>query len=182
MVEFTPGLAFLLGNWLGGIFLGAGLAAIATGLAIFLRWRWDRSLPWLAISIFALTVVMLIAGLIFEDATFVKVTNTVGSLAFALIIVAGLFMRPNLLKRTLGYKIHMVDRGWVLLHWVWIGISLLRAGANEVMWRNFSDDIWAVYNGLSDFAWIGVMVVVTSVIAHVYWNGSDDLADSASTS
>ena len=122
----------------------------------------------------ALTVVMLIAGLIFDDTTFVKVSNTVGSLAFAAIIAAGLLMRPNLLKRTLGYKIHMSDPGWVTLHWVWIGISVMRAGANEVMWRGFSDEVWAVYNGLSDFGWIGVMVVATSVIAHMFWNGPED--------
>ncbi|MEO0747115.1 MAG: septation protein IspZ [Pseudomonadota bacterium] len=174
LVEFAPGIAFLIGNWLGGIFLGAGLAAVATGLAIALRWRWDRSLPWLAISIFGLTVVMLIAGLIFDDTTFVKVSNTVGSLAFAVIIASGLLMRPNLLKRTLGYKIHMSDAGWVTLHWVWIGISVMRAAANEVIWRNFSDSTWAIYNGVSDFAWIGVMVVATSVIAHKFWNGPED--------
>ena len=31
LVEFTPGIAFLIGNWLGGIFLGAGLAAVDVG-------------------------------------------------------------------------------------------------------------------------------------------------------
>ncbi len=177
LIEFLPGLAFLIGNALDGIFLGAGLAALATVIAIVLRWKWDRSLPWLAISIFALTAVLLVAGLIFDDTTYVKVSNTVGSIAFAVIIGAGMLMRPSLLKRTLGYRIHMTDAGWRLLHWVWIAISLLRAGANEVMWRSFSDGVWAIYNGVSDFAWIGVMVVATSVIAHRFWNGPEDEAD-----
>ncbi|MEO0772721.1 MAG: septation protein IspZ [Pseudomonadota bacterium] len=174
IIEFTPGIAFLIGNAAGGIFMGAGLAALATVIAMALRWHWDRSLPWLAISIFGLTAVLLVAGLLFDDTTWVKVSNTVGSLAFAVIVGLGLLMRPNLLKRTLGYSIQMEDRGWVLLHWVWIGLSLLRAAANEVMWRNFPDGVWAVYNGLSDIGWVLVIVVATSVVAHVFWNGADD--------
>jgi intracellular septation protein len=173
IVEFIPGIAFLVGNALGGIFVGAGLAAAATVLAIVLRWRWDRSLPWLAISIFALTLVLLIAGLIFDDTTFVKVSATVGSLAFAAIIAAGTLMRPSLLKRTLGYKIRMSDRGWTLLHWTWVALSLVRAAINEIVWRNLSDNAWAIYNGVSDFAWIGLFVVVTWGMAHKFWNGAD---------
>ena len=58
-VELAPGIAFLIGNWIGGIFVGAGLAAVATGLAIVLRWHWDRSLPWFAISLFGLSAALL---------------------------------------------------------------------------------------------------------------------------
>ena len=51
-LELVPGVAFVIGSYAGGLFLGAGLAAAATVGAIWLRWRWDRSLPWLAIAIF----------------------------------------------------------------------------------------------------------------------------------
>lgn len=173
IVEFIPGIAFLIGNALGGLFLGAGLACLATVVAIVLRWRWDRDLPWLAIAIFALTLVLLIAGLIFDDTTFIKISATVGSLAFAVIIAVGMIPRPCLLKRSLGYKIKITDGGWQALHLSWILLSMARAMANETVWRSMSDNIWAIYNGLSDFAWFALFYVATSAIAHRYWNGPE---------
>lgn len=168
-VELIPGLAFIAGSFMGGLFMGAGLAAVATAAAVFLRWRWDKSLPWLAISVFALTVILLIAGLVFDDTTYVKISPTIGSLAFAAIIAGGLALRPSLLRRTLGDSLHMTARGWAILHVAWIGLSIVRAGMNEVVWRKASDDHWAVYNGLSDFVWLGLFVAVTWVVANRFW-------------
>lgn len=169
-LELIPGPAFLLGNAIGGIFAGAGLAAVATTVAILLRWRWDRSLPLMAISIFALTLGFLAVGLVLDDATYVKLSNTLGSLAFAVIIAFGMLARPSLLRRTLGYSIHMTDDGWRVLHLTWIAISVARAAANEVMWRNVSDRTWAIYNGVSDIAWIALFFLATSVVANRFWN------------
>jgi intracellular septation protein len=168
-VELVPGLAFILGSYLGGLFMGAGLAAIATAAAIWLRWRWDRSFPWLAMAIFALTFALLLAGLAFDDTTFVKISPTIGSLAFAAIIGCGRFLRPSLLERTLGYAIKMTGRGWNVLHLAWMGLSVVRAGLNELVWRSASEGAWTVYNGLSDFVWLGLFFAMTWLIAHIHW-------------
>lgn len=172
VVELVPGPAFLLGNFLGGIFVGAALATVATAFAILLRWRWDRTLPLMAISILALTLVLLAVGLVLEDTTYIKVSNTVSSLAFAAIVACGMFLRPSLLHRTLGYTIHMTDGGWRILHLIWIALSVARALANEIVWRSFSDSAWAIYNGVSDIAWIGFFFAATSIVAHRNWAGS----------
>lgn len=172
VIELIPGPAFLIGNALGGIFVGAGFATVATAVAITLRWRWDRSLPLMAISIFVLTLFLLIVGLVLDDTTYIKFSNTIGSLTFAAIIALGMLLRPSLLRRTLGYTIHMKAQGWHILHVGWISLSIMRAAANEIMWRNVSDDTWAIYNGVSDIAWIGVFFLVTSAVAHRYWDES----------
>lgn len=169
LVELIPGPAFLIGNVFGGIFMGAGFAAVATALAILLRWRWDRTLPLMAISIFSLTAVLLGVGLIVDNTLYVKISNTVGSLVFAAIVAFGMLLKPSLLRRTLGYSIHMTKKGWRILHLSWISLSMARAMANEIVWRNLSDQAWAIYNGVSDIAWIGVFFLVTSVLAHRYW-------------
>lgn len=173
LFELIPGPAFLVGNMIGGIFMGAGFATVATGLAIVLRWRWDRTVPLMAISIFALTIVLLSIGLVLNDATYVKVSNTVGSLAFAAIVGSGMFLDPSLLRRTLGYSLHMTVEGWRALHIVWIGLSVARAAVNEIVWRNVPDRTWAIYNGMSDIAWIALFFVTTSMVAHRYWDKPD---------
>jgi intracellular septation protein len=169
VVELIPGPAFLIGNALGGIFLGALLATAATALAIWLRWRWDRDLPWLAISIFGLTVILLVVGLLLNDTICIKLSNTIGSLAFAGIVAVGMIARPSLLERSLGHSLQMTAKGWTTLHVVWISVSVARAGANEVVWRNASDQTWAIFNGLSDMVWIGVFVLATYLTAHRHW-------------
>lgn len=171
-LELVPGVAFIIGSYAGGVFLGAGFAAAATAAAIWLRWRWDRSLPWLAIAIFALTFVLLLTGLAFDDAIFVKVAPTVGSLAFAAIIGGGFFLRPSLLERTLGYSLQMTRRGWHVLHMMWIGLSVFRAALNELVWRHASEGAWTLYNGLSDFVWLGLFFVMTWLVARVHWQES----------
>ena len=130
----------------------------------------------MAISIFVLTVVLLTVGLILEDTTYVKVSNTIGSIGFAAIVGLGLFLNPSLLRRTLGHSIQMEPSGWWVLHLGWVVLSIARAVANEIVWRTLSDRTWAIYNGVSDIAWIGLFFVVTSVVAHRYWEdeGSTD--------
>lgn len=172
-VELLPGMAFVIGSYAGGLFWGAGLAAFSTVVAVLLRWQWDRSLPWLAIAILALTAILLLAGLAFDDTTFVKVSPTVGSLAFAAIVGCGYFLRPSLLERTLGYSLCLSRRGWSLLHVVWVGLSILRAALNEVIWRNGTERAWVLYNGFSDFAWLGLFVFVTWVVAGLYWHDAE---------
>ena len=173
IVELLPGPAFLLGNALGGIFVGAGFGVAATIAAILLRWRWDRRLPLLALSIFGLTIVLLGLGLVMDDTTYVKISNTAGSLAFAAIIAAGAWLQPSLLRRTLGYSIHVSDAGWRMLHIGWITLSLARAALNEAIWRSTSDGAWALYNGISDIVWIGLFFAVTFAVAHLYWDEPD---------
>ncbi|MFM8746965.1 MAG: inner membrane-spanning protein YciB [Aestuariivirga sp.] len=169
-LELFPGPAFLVGNAMGGIFAGAGLGAVATAAAIALRWKWDRRLSLMAMSIFGLTLFLLAAGLFFDNTFFVKVSNTVGSLALAAIVAVGMLLRPSLLQRTLGYSIHLTDQGWRVLHLAWISLSIARGATNELVWRNFSDHTWAIYNGLSDFAWIGLFFLLTHGVARQYWN------------
>jgi len=170
LLELIPGPAFLIGNATGGIFVGAGFATVATVIAVFLRWRWDQRLPLMAISILALTLILLSLGLVFDDTTWVKVSNTIGSVLFAVILAGGTLLRPSLLRRTLGYSLHLTNTGWRLLHTTWICLSLARAFANEVIWRTVEDHIWATYNGLSDIGWIGVFYLATSQIARRHWD------------
>lgn len=168
-LELFPAVAFLVGNAVGGLFVAAGAASVMTALAVALRWHWDRSLPWLALATFALALVLLLAGLVFNDTTFIKVRSTIGSVAFAIIVMAGTLLRPSLLRRTLGYRLRMTGRGWRVLHGAWIALALLSAAANEVVWRNTSDDTWATYNAMSGFALFGLYYAVTSIVAHRHW-------------
>lgn len=173
-LELLPGIAFLIGNALGGLFVAAGAARAVTVLAVGLRWRWDRRVPWLAVATLGLALVLLAAGLAFESRTFIKVRSTIGSLAFAAIVGVGALFRPSLLRRTLGYKLRMADRGWRVLHAAWIGLALASAAANEAVWRTTSDDAWATYSAASGPALFALYWLVTRTVAERYWLGDGE--------
>ena len=169
ILELLPGMAFLLGNAIGGLLWAAAVAIVATALAVGLRWRWDGRVPWLAVSTLVLALVLTGFGIAFNDETFVLIRPTVGALAFAAIIGVGALVRPSLLQRTLDYRLRIDQQGWRVLHLAWIALALLSALANEIAHRALTTDQWAIYNVLSDPALIGLIWVATRSVAKRHW-------------
>lgn len=168
-LELLPGLAFLAGHAVGGLFWAAGAAVIATAVAVVLRWRWDGRVPWLAVATLILALVLTGLGLVFDDAAFIMVRPTVGALAFAMVLAAGALARPSLVRRTLDYRLRIEDAGWRVLHAAWIGLALLSALANELARRILTTDQWALYNVLSDPVLIALIYGATRTVAEIYW-------------
>jgi len=174
ILELLPGAAFLIGNAAGGLLWAAGAAAATTGAAAALRWRWDGRAPWLALSILAIALVLTIFGVVMKEEAFVLVRPTVGAVAFAAIIALGALGDPSLLRRTLGYRLRIEERGWPVLHIVWIALALLSAAANEAARRGLSTDQWALFNALSDPVLVALIYLGTRLVAQRYWVHSRD--------
>ena len=170
VLEFLPGIAFLIANAYGGLLMTAGITTVATAVAVFLRWQWDGSIPWLAVSTLGLAVVLTGFCLALSDETFVLVRPTVGAVAFSAILAIGAFAKPSLLKRSLGYRLHLEDVGWHVLHGTWISLALCSAIANEITRRLLNPDQWAIYNVASDPALFGLLYFTTRLVAERYWS------------
>lgn len=170
VLELLPGIAFLIGNAMGDLLWGAGAAVLATALAVALRWRWDGRLPWLAVATLLLTFVLTGASLVLRDAAFITLRPTIGALAFAALVGAGALARPPLLRRSLGYRLHLTGRGWSVLHGAWIAAALLSALANEIARRALEPDGWALFNALSDPALFALVWLATRTVAERHWN------------
>jgi intracellular septation protein len=177
IMELVPGVAFLLGNASGGLFWAAGAAMTATGAAVALRWKWDGRAPLMAVSILGITLTLTFFGVVLDDTTFVLIRPTVGAVAFAVIIGLGVLAEPSLLKRTLGYRLRIEDRGWRILHIVWAALALLTAVANEVARRVLTTEQWAFFNAISDPALIALIYLGTRLVTRWYWVLSEDKND-----
>lgn len=169
ILELLPGIAFLIGNAVHGLFWGAGAAAAATLIAVALRWRWDGQTPWLAVATLLLTLVLTGAAIVLNNATFVLVRPTVGALAFAAIVAVGALPSPSLLQRALGYRLQLTDGGWRVLHGAWIAAALGAALANEIARRALAPDGWAIFNALSDVGLFALIWLLTRLVAERYW-------------
>lgn len=169
VLEFLPGLVFLLANAVSNLFVATGAAIVAALVAVFLRYRIDGQIPFLAVSTVVLSVLLLGIGLALDDERYIKMKPTIGGVAFVVILASGMIFKPSLLQRSLGYKLDITATGWNLLHMAWIVLALLLALANELVWRNTTTDFWVAYNALSGPATFALYWAVTYGLAWWYW-------------
>lgn len=170
VIEFMPGVIFLLMNAVWGL-VPATIAAIGgTLLAILMRYRIDRQLPYLAIATVTLSVTLLAVSIALDDEEFIKIRSTVGGVAFAMILVTGSMFRPSLLERSVGYKLMLLPSGWRALHFSWGALALTFAAMNELVWRNTTTDIWVVYGTIIGPIAFAVYWGTTWIVSWYYWD------------
>lgn len=131
--------------WATGAFM------VAIVLALLVSLRVERRVP--LMTAFTAVFVLIFGGLTLylQDDYFIKVKSTILNCLFAGLLTAGLAMGRSFLKVVLGDAIQLDDAGWKALTVRWIGFFLFLAAANEIMWRNFSEDAWV------SFKFFGVM-------------------------
>jgi intracellular septation protein len=173
-LEFAPIAVFFLVNWLWGLMAATAAVMAATVLCVALGWRLERRIPVFGIVTVALVVVMGGLTLVFDDADFIKVKPTVGKLLFALALLVGMHLRPSMLERALGTMVFLSARGWRVLHWRWIGLAVMWAGANEVARRVLTTDEWVTFVTVLSIASIVSYIVCTRLTAPAYWTGPVD--------
>lgn len=88
LIEFLPGLVFLLINAISNLFVATGAATIAALVAVFLRYRIDGQIPFLAVSTVVLSVVLSVLllgiGLAMNDERYIKMKPTIGGITYGL--------------------------------------------------------------------------------------------------
>lgn len=129
----------------GSIFWATGAFMVAIVISLLVSLRVERRIP--PMAAFTAVFVLVFGGLTLylQDDFFIKVKSTIVNVLFALLLSAGLMTGRSFLKIVLGEAIQLSDEGWRLLTLRWIGFFLFLAGANEVVWRNFSDETWVAF-------------------------------------
>jgi intracellular septation protein len=127
------------------VFIATGvfMAAMAVGVA-FGYYKERRLSPMAAISF---VVVLVFGGLTIwlHNDLFIKIKPTIIYLIFATILAGGLATRRSLIKNLFDHAFQLDEEGWRLLTWRWVFFFLAMAAANEIVWRNFSLQVWAGY-------------------------------------
>ena len=125
----------------GFIMLTAGFVVlIAAASAVF--WRLTGKLS--PMQLVTLVVVLFMGGMTiwFNDERFIKMKPTLVYVFFAAVLGFGLMRGKSFLKLVMDDALPMREEGWMILT---KRIALFFAGLavlNEVIWRNFSTQIW----------------------------------------
>lgn len=126
----------------GPIFTATALFIIATLISLAVSLALTRRLP---IMPFITGIVVLIFGgltLWLQDETFIKMKPTIVNTLFGAVLLGGLLFGKSLLGYVFDSVFKLTDEGWRKLTMRWGLFFLALAVLNEIVWRNFSTDVW----------------------------------------
>lgn len=153
-LELGPLMVFFFANargqaiadWLGigmePIFLATAAFMIATILSLTVSRVKFGKLP--VMPMISGVVVFIFGGLTLylHDETFIKMKPTIVNSLFGTILLVGLLFGKSLLGYVFDSVFQLNAEGWRILTKRWGVFFFFLAFVNEVVWRNFSTDMW----------------------------------------
>ena len=159
-LELGPLLIFFFGNlrgeWLaktfpeltaigGPLLIATALFMAATVLSLIISKIVFKHLP---VMPFVSGIVVLVFGglsIWLQDETFIKMKPTIVNTLFGVTLLGGLAFGTSLLGYVFNAAFQLDAEGWRKLTLRWGLFFLFLAVLNEVVWRNFSDDVWVSF-------------------------------------
>ena len=115
---------------------------IATTIAVLISYIIEKKIP--IMPTVGAVIILIFGGLTwyFKNPIFIFLKPTIINLLFAFTLYMGILLKKPLLKHLLGANLKLLDEGWDILTKRWIGLFIVLAILNEVVWRNFSEALW----------------------------------------
>lgn len=160
VLELGPLLIFFFGNlrgeWLaktfpelsaigGPLLIATALFMVATVISLIISKIVFKHLP---VMPFVSGIVVLVFGglsIWLQDETFIKMKPTIVNTLFGVVLLGGLAVGTSLLGYVFNAAFQLDAEGWRKLTLRWGIFFLFLAVLNEVVWRNFSDDVWVSF-------------------------------------
>ncbi len=158
IMELGPLLVFFATNALAGIFAGTAAFMVATVLSLVaahIRYHKIAVMP-----IISGIIVLIFGGLTLylHNETFIKLKPTIVYSMFAVLLAAGLLLKKPLLELLFGSAFTLTEEGWRKLTLRWIAFFIAMAIVNELVWRNFSTNVWVSFKA---FGFIPLTILFT---------------------
>ena len=116
--------------------MGATLLSLAASFVLF------KKLP--VMPLVTAILVMVFGGLTLymADESFLKMKPTFIYLLFAVVLGGGMWFNRPFLKIMFDGAFELTPEGWRILTWRWALFFVFLAVLNELVWRNFSTEMW----------------------------------------
>ena len=144
-LDIGPLVLFFAANSRFGIFTATASFMAAVLIALAVSYALTRHI---AIMPLVTAVIVLIFGtltLVLHNDTFIKLKPTIIYVLFGGTLVGGLMFGKSFLGVLFDSVFDLTDEGWRKLTWRWAFFFFALAVANEIVWRNFSTDIWVSF-------------------------------------
>jgi intracellular septation protein len=144
-IELGPLLVFFAGNAIAGIYAGTAAFMVATVISLAVARLRYHKVPVMPLVSGAIVLVFGGLTLYLQDETFIKLKPTIVYTMFAVLLLAGLLFRKPVLELLFGPVFTLTEEGWRKLTLRWTAFFFAMAVVNELVWRNFSTDVWVSF-------------------------------------
>jgi intracellular septation protein len=159
LLDYGPLLLFFVASKVFDIYVGTEVLIASVFAALALSYWFERKLTTTSIVMAALVLVFGGLTLYLHDDTFLKVKITIFYAFFGAVLLGGLVFDRLFIKYVLVLAVELEEKGWRILT-LRLGIFFLGlAVLNEIVWRNFSTDIWV------DFKFPGTLILTLIFMA-----------------
>ncbi|HEY5338598.1 MAG TPA: septation protein A [Rhizomicrobium sp.] len=141
-LDLGPLILFFAAFKFGNIFIATAVFMAASVLSLGLGYVMTRKLS--PMPLITAIIVLIFGGLTLylKNDTFIKMKPTVLYAFFGMILLGGLAFNRLFIKAVFSQAFELDQEGWRKLTWRWGFFALALAVLNEVVWRNFSTNIW----------------------------------------
>jgi len=143
--DIGPLVLFFAANARFGIYAATGAFMVAVLIALVATYAMTQHI---AIMPLVTAVIVLIFGgltLVLHNDLFIKLKPTIIYVLFGGTLLAGMLLDKPFLSILFDGMFHLTGEGWRKLTWRWVWFFFAMAALNEIVWRNFSTDVWVSY-------------------------------------
>ena len=145
VLDIGPLVLFFAANARFGIFAATAGFMVAVLIALAIAYAKTRRIEVMPLVTAVIVVIFGGLTLILHNDTFIKLKPTIIYLLFGGTLVGGLAFGKSFLGVLFDSVFDLTDEGWRKLTWRWSLFFFALAVLNEIVWRNFSTDIWVSF-------------------------------------
>lgn len=142
VIDLAPLLVFFAAYYFGDIYWATGLLMVAIVAAVIVsRIVLGHVSPTMLITA---ALILVFGGLTLglQDSRFIKMKPTLVNLVLSSALFIGLWLNKPFMQLMIGNSLKLTKQGWRGLTFRWAFFFLFLAGANEVVWRHFTEQTW----------------------------------------
>lgn len=165
-----------LGDLGGPLFIATALFMVAIAISLSVSWAMMRTLPIMPLVSGIIVFVFGALTLWLQDETFIKMKPTIVNALFAAVLLGGLAFGKSLLGYVFDSAFKLDAEGWRKLTLRWGLFFIFLAVVNEIVWRNFSTDLWVAFKvwGIMPITIVFTMSQMPLIMRHSLEEGSKD--------
>ncbi len=145
VLDIGPLVLFFATNAKFGIFAATGVFMAAVLVALVVAYVMTKRIE---IMPLVTAIIVLVFGgltLVLHNAEFIKLKPTIIYVLFGGTLIGGLFFGKSFLGILFEQMFDLTEEGWRKLTWRWGLFFFALAVLNEIVWRNFSTDVWVSF-------------------------------------